>query len=63
MGVALPLDPSDGETQVYDFYWNNQHTDNDWSNAALIAHEEWHHNGYGEPAAKAMQNECSTWQA
>lgn len=56
-----PTYPSDGYTNVHPKFWAGGWSDP--ATGALIAHEEYHHNGGGETQAVAVQDMCLNQQA
>jgi len=63
--MGVPHDDA-GYTWVFPQWWSasNPFQGNPLADAALIAHEEYHHAGnWDEFEAYALQDECRTWQA
>jgi hypothetical protein len=56
MGVGLYPLPANPYTEVYPSFWTSN--SDDAHTGALIAHEEYHHNGGGETQAREVQAQC-----
>lgn len=56
MGVNTT--PYDNYTNVYPLFWNNPYIGQPQATGALIAHEEKHHQHFGESEAQRVQDTC-----
>lgn len=64
MDMSVYYNPWDGYTNVYPSFWTNPYIGQDLATGALIAHEEYHHQGNtDENMANAVQSACLNWQA
>jgi len=61
--MSVFTNPRDGYTNVHPPFWSNPYIDQNQATGALIAHEEKHHQGFGEDEAVRTQDACLNSQA
>jgi hypothetical protein len=61
--MSVNTTPHDRYTNVHSQFWTNPYIHQAQATGALINHEEKHHQGFLEPDALRVQNDCLNSQA